>query len=169
MWIEYLWRRKKSPNFGCLKMKSFAPKMLQRARRKWRSSEIKLLRRPSIYRGRVVVSRMHISGGTRVHFDVPRVTFFTKILRIVRGNGSSESTHFPEGLVLGYWLKTFHPRNFGETETLENSWKCSEVSQGEKLPFIIFMWFTDPLSLCESITEWPCGRGSVSCFRTAET
>jgi hypothetical protein len=41
---------------------------------------------------------------------------FTYILRIVRGNGSSESTHFLEGLVLGNWAKNFHPRN---VETVE--------------------------------------------------
>jgi hypothetical protein len=37
---------------------------------------------------------------TRVPSDVPRVTFFTNF-RNVCGIGSSESTHFPEGLVLG--------------------------------------------------------------------
>jgi hypothetical protein len=37
--------------------------------------------------------------------------FFTKILKIFRGNGSSESTRFPKGLVLGNWVKTFHPQN----------------------------------------------------------
>jgi hypothetical protein len=46
-----------------------------------------------------------------VFSDVPRVTFFTEILEIVRENGPSESTGFPEGLVLGNWAKTFHPRN----------------------------------------------------------
>jgi hypothetical protein len=52
------------------------------------------------------------------HFDCD---IFTEILIIVRGNGSSESTRFPEGLVLGNWVKTLHPRNFGVTETLANS------------------------------------------------
>jgi hypothetical protein len=51
--------------------------------------------------------------GTRVYSDVLRVTFFTEILEIVCGRGSSESTRFPEGLVLGNWAKTFHPQNFG--------------------------------------------------------
>jgi hypothetical protein len=51
--------------------------------------------------------------GTCVYSDVLRVTFFTEILEIVCGRGSSESTRFPEGLVLGNWAKTFHPQNFG--------------------------------------------------------
>jgi hypothetical protein len=38
--------------------------------------------------------------GTRVHSDIPRVTFFNEILSVVRGNGSSESNCFPKGLVL---------------------------------------------------------------------
>jgi hypothetical protein len=33
--------------------------------------------------------------------------------KFIRGNGSSESTRFPEGLVLGNWAKTLHPRNVG--------------------------------------------------------
>jgi hypothetical protein len=102
-------------------MKSFAPKILQRAQRKWRSGEIKLLRRPSIYRGRGGSFKNARFKGDVCTLQRSEGDVFTEILRIVRGNGSSESTHFPEGLVLGYWLKTFHPRNFGETETLENS------------------------------------------------
>jgi hypothetical protein len=56
------------------------------------------------------------SKGTCVCFDVPRVTFFTEILEIVCGNGSSELNRFPEGLVLGNWAKTFHPRNVEAAE-----------------------------------------------------
>jgi hypothetical protein len=54
---------------------------------------------------------------------------FTGILRIIRGNGSSESTHFPEGLVLGNWINTLHPRNFGDIETLTNSGKQLRKNQ----------------------------------------
>jgi hypothetical protein len=74
-----------------------------------------------------VVSRSYLETtvarfrGTCVHSDIPRVTFFTEILRIVRGNAPSESTCFPEGLVLGNWVKTFHPRNFGNDKTLKSS------------------------------------------------
>jgi hypothetical protein len=42
---------------------------------------------------------------TRVHSDVPRVTFFLLKFKIFRGIGSSESTRFPEGLVLGIQKK----------------------------------------------------------------
>jgi hypothetical protein len=57
--------------------------------------------------------------GARVHSDVLRVTFFAEILRIFHGNGSSESTRFPMGLVLGNWAKTFHPRNVGVAEFVD--------------------------------------------------
>jgi hypothetical protein len=69
-----------------------------------------------------------------VHSDVPMVTSFTEILRIFRGNGLSKSTRFPEGLVLGNWIKIFHPRNVGIGEFVKkfvNRWwprgkeKCS--------------------------------------------
>jgi hypothetical protein len=33
--------------------------------------------------------------------------FFNGIQDIIRGNGSSDSTRFPEGLVLGNWQKPF--------------------------------------------------------------
>jgi hypothetical protein len=45
-----------------------------------------------------------------VHSDVPRVTFFTK-LQSFHGIESSESTRFPEGLVLGNSGKIRHPQN----------------------------------------------------------
>jgi hypothetical protein len=32
-------------------------------------------------------------------------------------------------MMLGNWVKIFHPRNFGVTETLENSWKCPGMSR----------------------------------------
>jgi hypothetical protein len=35
----------------------------------------------------------------------------------------TESTRFPEGLMLGNWVKTFHPRNSGGVENLKNSCK----------------------------------------------
>jgi hypothetical protein len=60
--------------------------------------------------------RCAVSGG---HVSTPTFWgwhFFTKILRIFHGNGSSESSHFPERLVLGNWAKSFHPRNVGVAE-----------------------------------------------------
>jgi hypothetical protein len=44
-----------------------------------------------------------------------------EILRVFRGNGTLESTRFPEDLVLGNWVKTVHPRNFEDVMTLGNS------------------------------------------------
>jgi hypothetical protein len=71
--------------------------------------------------------------GARVHSDVPRVTFFTGILRIFRGNRSSESTRFSEGLVLGNWAKTFHPRSVEVTEFVNI---FMNVPQGGKFCFM---------------------------------
>jgi hypothetical protein len=51
------------------------------------------------------------------------VTFFTEIRHVFHGNGSSESTRFPKELVLGNWVKTSHPRNFGGFISLTNSEK----------------------------------------------
>jgi hypothetical protein len=41
---------------------------------------------------------------------------FTGIRDFIRGIGSSESTRFPKGLMLGNWAKTLHPRNVGFAE-----------------------------------------------------
>jgi hypothetical protein len=59
---------------------------------------------------------------TRVHSDVPRVTFLPEFKNI-HGIGSSESTLFPEGLVLGNSGKTLHPQNVGFAKIHEiSSW-----------------------------------------------
>jgi hypothetical protein len=52
---------------------------------------------------------------TCVHSDVLRVTFSPEF-ESFRGIGSSESTRFPEGLVLGNSRKTLHLRNVGFVE-----------------------------------------------------
>jgi hypothetical protein len=70
----------------------------------------------SIYRGEVQfqeaasIRPLRVFRGTRFHSDVPRVAFFTKVQNFC-GNRSSESTRFPEGLVLGNSVKPLHPRN----------------------------------------------------------
>jgi hypothetical protein len=43
------------------------------------------------------------------------------------------------------------------------TWKCSWRC------FVIFTWFTNPLSFRETIAEWALDRRSVSCFKTAGT
>jgi hypothetical protein len=101
----------------------------------------------------------HFQGGTRVHSDVPRVTFFTEILKIVHGNRSSKTTRFPEGLVLGNWAKTFHPRKIRVAKFMNifvnTSRRCS----------IIFRRFADFLTLCEIIAELESHCKSIFCFR----
>jgi hypothetical protein len=59
---------------------------------------------------------------TCVHSDVLRVTFLLKF-KDFRGIGSSESTRFPEGLVLGNSGKTCHPQNVEFDEIHEMSFQ----------------------------------------------
>jgi hypothetical protein len=79
----------------------------------------KILRpRHTIYRGGGVVSRTCLDSAVASFPEDAcplrrsEVTFFTRIRRF-RGNGSSESTRFHEGLVLGNSVKPCHPRNVG--------------------------------------------------------
>jgi hypothetical protein len=53
---------------------------------------------------------------------LPRIKYF-------RGNGSSESTRFPEGLVLGNLVKPCHPRNVG---LLKFTKQVRETTVGER-------------------------------------
>lgn len=65
--------------------------------------------------------------------------------------------NWPQSQLLGNWVKTFHPRNFGETEFFANSRKRSEMSQGEScLPLSVFNSLT--------ISEWPLGHRSIYSF-----
>jgi hypothetical protein len=70
--------------------------------------------------------------GTCVYSDVPRVMFFTRIRDFVRGIGSSESTRFPDGLVLGNWAKTLSPSKCWICRIHE---KCRELSSTWKMLF----------------------------------
>jgi hypothetical protein len=91
--------------------------MLANFRRKRRNGEKNLQRKRSIYRGK--------GGSFMKRLDMTVTIFpgdacplrhyeggvFYQNSRFIRGIGSSESTRFPEGLVLGNWAKTLHPRN----------------------------------------------------------
>jgi hypothetical protein len=55
-----------------------------------------------------------------VSTPTPRVTFLPEF-KDIRGIGSSESTRFPEGLVLGNLGKTLHPRSVGFVDIREIS------------------------------------------------
>jgi hypothetical protein len=76
----------------------------------------------------VVVSRSRFDSTvasfrrTRVRSDVLRVTFSPEFKSFC-GNGSSESTHFPEGLCWGIREKTIHPRNVGFIEVHKISFR----------------------------------------------
>jgi hypothetical protein len=90
------------------------------------SGENFLRSRHTIYRGgggyfqeRVSIRPLRDLWRTRVHSDVPRVTFFNREFVGFRGNGSSESTRFPEGLVLGNSVKPCHPRKVGFPKFME--------------------------------------------------
>jgi hypothetical protein len=100
----------------------YASKGSEKAREWWKNLRWEL----SIYRGEGVVQEtasiwlLRVLRKTRVHSDVLRVTFLPEF-KSFHGNRSSESTHFPEGLVLGNSGKTLHPQNVGFAETHEIS------------------------------------------------
>jgi hypothetical protein len=73
---------------------------------------------------------------TRVHSDVPRVTFLLEFVGF-RGNGSSESTRFPEGLVLGNSVKPCHPRNVGLSKFMK---QVREATIGKRFTFVKKWW-----------------------------
>jgi hypothetical protein len=68
--------------------------------------------------------------------------------------------------VLGNWVKTFHPRNFGDFRTLMNSCKRAGKIQIKVFAFLIFKEFANPLIMGETIAEGPRIHRSVSCFET---
>jgi hypothetical protein len=82
------------------------------------------------------------------------MTFFTEILKVLRGNGSSESTRFPVGLVLGNWVKIFHPRNFGDVRTPANSQKRAGKGLSEDSISAISKKFTNLPLFGKTIVEW---------------
>jgi hypothetical protein len=114
--------------------------MLEGSRRKRRHSE-KIYCASALFIGvRGVVSRKHLDmtvaifpGGTYPLRCSEGDVFFTEIQDFIRGIGSSESTRFPEGLVLGNWTKTLHPRNVGFAEFMNN---FVNHLQGGKLCFV---------------------------------
>jgi hypothetical protein len=85
------------------------------------------------------------------------VTFFYQNSRFIRGTGSSESTRFPEGLVLGNWAKTLHPRNVGSTKFVDKlvgllREDCSVSREGNIHEEILMkiMHHANLLIMCES-------------------
>jgi hypothetical protein len=94
--------------------------MQEIVRRRRESSENFLQWKPSIYRGEgggqfkktASIRPLRVFRRTRVHSDVRRVTFLPEFISF-HAIGSSESTRFPEGLMLGNSGETLHPRNVG--------------------------------------------------------
>jgi hypothetical protein len=88
---------------------------------------------------------------TCVHSDVSRVTFLLKF-KDFRGIGSSESTRFPEGLVLGNSGKTCHPRNVEFDEIHEMSFQGGWTYEDMKT------WICEALKswTCEDLESWTC-------------
>jgi hypothetical protein len=90
-----------------LSWRTFLRRRKQKFGEKQGSGEIFLRWELSIYRGEggqfqevASIRPLWVFRRTLVHSDVPRVMFLPE-LKSFRGNGSSESTRFPEGLVLG--------------------------------------------------------------------
>jgi hypothetical protein len=117
---QYLWRSRKTWRCKHFVAKCFSAKkqaeVWRKARKRWNF----LQRELSIYRGEgggqfqepASIRLLRGFRMTRVHSDVPRVAFFWLKFKSFRGIESSESTRFPEELVLG---------NSGKTATLETS------------------------------------------------
>jgi hypothetical protein len=117
------------------------------------------------------------SGGRVSTLTFQGWRFFTEIQEIVRGNGSSELTRFPEGLVLGNWAKTFYARNVGADEFVKVfvngpsrrgfvSWHES-IHEGVSL-----LLSTDSLTLWRRAKlppNWHLNHMSISYFRKQES
>jgi hypothetical protein len=84
----------------------------------------------SIYRGEgggqfqepASIRPLRDSRMTRVHSDVPRVTFFTEILRF-SWNRIVGVNPLPRGASVGQFRKTCHPQNVGCNEIREMSFQ----------------------------------------------
>jgi hypothetical protein len=125
---------------------------------------------PSIYRNKEGV-REGVSGvvkrQTVVELDCdaclpqcPRVTFFISILSFC-GTGSSKSTRFPEGLLLGNRLKPSHPRSFGGFTKLRKIAKSIVRMKGCIIVSSIFEEsFRIPVSEADEGEWW----GFLRCF-----
>jgi hypothetical protein len=119
----------KSRIFTLFVAKNLYARMLAKIRRKQGLGKKLLLHKPPLF----IVAReggsfkksprfdsCEFSGG-RVSNPMFRGWRFLPEFRIFRGNGSSESTRFPEGLVLGNSGKTLHPQNVEFDEIRETS------------------------------------------------
>jgi hypothetical protein len=115
---QYLRKSRNARNFRPFVAKNFYAKMLAKVRRKRGSGEICFTVRTSLFTGvRGVVSRnrldMTIASFPEDVCSLRRSEgdVFLQEFKSFRGNGSSESTRFPKGLVLGNSVKALHPRN----------------------------------------------------------
>jgi hypothetical protein len=92
-------------------------------------------RQLSIYRGEEGQFREHASirplrglRRTRVHSDVPRVTFLTEILRFL-WNRIVGVNPLPRGASVGEFRKTCHPRNVDVYEICEMSFQEHRIRE----------------------------------------
>jgi hypothetical protein len=126
---QYLWKSGKSWSFRLFVAKSLSAKMQAKVRKKQGSGEKFLRWELSIYRGEGGSSRkpprydLCEFSGRRVSTPTFRGWPFLPKFKSFRGIGSSKSTRFPEGLVLGNSGKTLHPRNIGFAEIHEISFQ----------------------------------------------
>jgi hypothetical protein len=80
---------------------------------------------------------------TRVHSDVPRVTFFTEILRF-SWNRIVGVNSLPRGASVGEFRKTCHPRNVEFYEIREMSFQESREARSREL---VKIWNLEPVKL----------------------
>jgi hypothetical protein len=80
---------------------------------------------------------------TRVHSDVPRVTFFAEILRF-SWNRIVGVNPLPRGASVGEFRKTCHPRNVEFYEIREMSFQESRETRSREL---VKIWNLEPVKL----------------------
>jgi hypothetical protein len=79
---------------------------------------------------------------------IPTVMFLPKF-KGFRGNGSSESTRFPEGLVLGNSVKPWHPQNVGLSNIMKHVHEGT-IEKGDMKNPDVFLLFHKFLNKRES-------------------
>jgi hypothetical protein len=141
MW-KYLANQEKKLRFARVKMWATSAKILDNLQESWWTGEKILRPRHTIYRGggsfknQPRFDRCEISGG-RVSTPTFRGWRFLPEFVGFRGNRSSESTRFPEGLVLGNSVRHCHPRNVGLPIFMK---QVRETAIGKKFIFIKKGW-----------------------------
>jgi hypothetical protein len=134
MW-KYLANREKNLRLARAETRATSAKTLESVQESWG----KQLKRPrhAIYRGVLSRTRLDSTVARSTEGVCPLWRFegdvFLPEFIYFRGNGSFESTRFPEGLVLGNSIKLCHPRNVGVSKFMRH---IRETGTGKRFSFM---------------------------------